>query len=294
MAFERLRGEARDLVELVLVPGAAALMPWRIGYRLLRHASRWDWLYREETQAALAQASARGWAPDPQYWARIRRLVALVDHADYYLARTRSDKWLARHVDVQGDWPAPGKAGVLCTFHWGAGMWALRHASAHGLRPHALVSLPREVHFAGRTVFRKYSQARARNVVATLGRVALETSVSLRPMMRALERGDQVIAAIDVPADQVSASQDMNILGVVARVPRGLMRLAIDHRLPVTVFVTGFDLASGRRFVRIHRMGVRSDRQELMREVFDVLDSAIRENPPAWHFWSESERFFVS
>ena len=59
----------------------------------------------------------------------------------------------------------------------------------------------------GRTGFRKYSQARARNVVDMLGRVALESSVSLRPMMRALERGDQVIAAIDVPADQVSASR---------------------------------------------------------------------------------------
>ena len=248
MSVARLRAEARDLLELVLLPGIAALLPWSLGYRVLRHVSRWEGLYRQEAQAALAQARRRGWAPDLRHWARVRRLVTLVDHADYYLARTRSNKWLDRHVDVHGEWPPAHRAGVICTFHWGAGMWGLRHANAAGLEPHALVYLPTDLHFAGRTVFRAYSRARAHDVVATLGRPALDTSVSLRPVMRALDRGEQVIAAVDVPADQVSASVDMEILGMVARVPRGLMRLAVDRQLPVTVFLTGFDLASAAAF----------------------------------------------
>ena len=36
----RLRGEARDLIELVLVPGLAAVLPWRWCFVLFRSLAR--------------------------------------------------------------------------------------------------------------------------------------------------------------------------------------------------------------------------------------------------------------
>ena len=291
--FTRLRNEGRDLFELVLLPGLAALLPWGLAYRVLRRMALWLRPYEAACQAARACATAHGWVADPPHWLLVRRLVTLVDHADLYLARTRSDAWLARHVEVQGSWPQPGQAGLICTFHWGAGMWGLRHARAGGLRAHALVAPLEGTQFIGRRVLLAYARARTAEVARALGCVPLDTSASLRPALRALRRGDQVLAAIDVPSDQVSASDEVALLGKIARMPRGLLRLAVDQRLPVTVYLTGLRVSDGRRLLRIHQLGVRDNLELLAQEVFGFLDQAIREDTAAWHFWSEADRFFV-
>jgi hypothetical protein len=289
----RLRTEARDLLELVVLPGLAALAPWRLAYRVLRLSARVLKPYRASTAAAIAQSGQRGWIGDAEHWALTRRIVTLVDHADLYLARTRSDAWMARHLDVEGQWPAPGQPGLICTFHWGAGMWGLRHARAAGLTAHALVAPLEGAHFAGRRVLHAYARARTAEVARALGCPALDISGSLRPALQALRRGEQVVAAIDAPADQVSASEETPLLGLRARVPRGLLRLAVDQGLPVTVYLTGLRIADGRRFLKIHSLGVHDDVGQLAKAVFGLLDEAIRSDPPAWHFWGEAPRIFV-
>jgi lauroyl/myristoyl acyltransferase len=291
---QRIRVEARDLFELVLLPGLAAMLPWGFAYRLLRRLALALDPYRQAADAALGQAGARGWAGDATYWLLVRKLVTLVDHADLYLAKTRSDAWLAKYVDVQGQWPAPGQAGLICTFHLGAGMWGLRHARASGLKAHAIVAPLEGAHFVGRRVMLAYARARTSEVARSLGCPTLDMSVSLRPVLQALRRGEQVVAAVDVPADQVSASEEISLLGMAARVPRGLLRLAVDQRLPVTVYLTGLQVGNGRRFLRIHQLGVREDLKQLIDDVFAYLDQAIRDDPPAWHFWGEADRVFVT
>lgn len=287
-----LRRECSDLTQLVLLPGLAALMPWSFAFRVMRRLARWLRPYEEVCQAALQQAEARGWVGDPVHWLQVRRLVTLADHADLYLATTRGDSWMGRHLDVEGEWPQPGQPGLLCTFHWGAGMWGLRHARASGLTAHALVAPLEGAHFAGRRVLLAYARARTAEVARALGCPTLDTSASLRPVLQALRRGEQVLAAIDVPADQVSASEQVQLLGLPALVPRGLLRLAVDQRVPVTVYLTGLKVETGRRFLRIHQLGVQDHLDQLVKDVFALLDQAIREDPPAWHFWSEADRIF--
>jgi lauroyl/myristoyl acyltransferase len=225
---------------------------------------------------------------------RARRLVTLVDHADFYLSRTRSDRWFARHLEIRGEWPAPDKPGVLCTFHWGAGMWALRHAGACAMRAHAIVAPQVREAFPGRTVRFLYSRARVRSVALALRTEPIEPSHTPRRILRTLRGGEQIMAAIDVPSDQVAASESIDFLGLRARVPRGLMRVAVDSQIPVTVYVTGIRLTDGKRSLQIHPLGVRSDLAALIREVFAYLEKAIEADPPAWHFWSVAPRFFES
>ncbi|MGB7421842.1 MAG: hypothetical protein WA917_08205, partial [Comamonas sp.] len=177
----RLHAEWRDALELVLLPGLAALLPWRWGFRVLRRLARRDALYHDASHAALAQARALGWAVDEADWLLKRRLVTLVDHADFFLSRTRGDGWMRRHLRVQGDWPATDAAGIVCTFHWGAGMWGLRHARAHGLRLHPLVAPLEGAQFKGRTVLHGYARARTAEVGRALGCQALDVSAGLRP-----------------------------------------------------------------------------------------------------------------
>ena len=290
----RWRTEARDLVELVLVPGLAAVLPWRWCFAIFRRLARVQWLYGAACAQALAQAQARGQvaATDAPRWLAVRRLVTLVDHADHYLAVTRSDAWMRRHLQVQGHWPAPGAPGIFCTFHWGAGMWALRHAHGAGVQGHALVAAMEGSPFAGRRVLQWYMRARTRSVQQALGRAPLVVAGSLRPVIQALRRNEQVLAAVDVPPDQVDASVAVTLLGLQARMPKGLLRLAVAQQVPVTVYVTGMDMRTGERFLRIAQLGVRPSVDALAQAVFGHLEAALEEDAAAWHFWGEAPRFF--
>ena len=110
--------------------------------------------------------------------------------------------------------------------------------------------------------------------------------------MQALRANQQVIAAVDVPADQVAASEPISILGHHARVPRGLFRIAADSQVPMFVFLTGMRLSDGKRTLQIHRLSANGDMQHLIREAFALLENAIIANPAAWHFWKIAPRFF--
>ena len=292
-AGQKLRTELRDLIELVLAPGLAALLPWRWGFAALRRLARVRWLYRGACLRALEGVRAYG-PPvrDEAAWLAARRLTTLVDHADLYLTLTRGDGWMRRHVSVQGQWPAPGQAGLLLSFHWGAAMWALRSASAHGLSVHALVAATQGAPFAGRAVLHRYALARTRGVGAVLHNEPLVVSESLRPVVRALRAGEQVLAIVDVPADQ-AASLPVTLCGKTARVPKGLFRLAVDMRVPVTIYRVGFDARTGQRLLRLDTLGAHDDAQALADAVFQRLQACMDEETALWHFWSEAQRLFV-
>lgn len=292
-SLARLKNEARDLLELVLLPGMAALLPWPCCFRFFRWVSGKDFLYRDASHEALRQARARGWVHgDSARWLRARRLTTLVDHADFYLSRTRSNRWMERHLLVSGAWPDASTAAVLCTFHWGAGMWGLRHVASRGLRAHAVIAEHSRASFAGRKVRYWYYSARIRAVAAALRRPPIEVTRSPRQIMRVLRSGEQVVAAVDVPSDQVAASESIDFMGSRARVPRGLLRVAVESKIALTVFLTGIRMSDGKRILAIHRLGQRNDVDSLMAEVFAHLEQAIRTDPAAWHFWEVAPRFF--
>lgn len=291
--FRRLVVECRDLLELVMLPALAALLPWQICFVVFKHAARWNWLYAEPSDAALQQARSRGWAgKDEVHWLWVRKLVTLVDHADHYLGLVKDDRWMDQHLSVEGQWIPPGQAAVLCTFHWGAGYWGLRHAAASGLQAHALVAPVDPKDFVGRRVLYTYIRSRVKHVAKTLNSPTLDVSASLRPALRALRNSEPIMAAVDVPADQVSASATVTLLGMQASVPRALFRLAVDSRIPVQVYITGLNTQTGQRFLRIKTLGIQSDATALVEGVFQELEVILAEEAPAWHFWGVSERFF--
>ncbi|MBA4006181.1 MAG: hypothetical protein C0477_22435, partial [Delftia sp.] len=184
----RLWCEGRDLLELVLIPGLAAVLPWTFCFRIFRRLARWQWLYREACEADWRQAHAKGFAQDRLHWLWERKLVQLVDHADHYLHRTRSDAWMRRHLQVRGDWMEHGRPSFLFTFHWGAGMWGLRHARKAGLSVHALSAPAENASFHGRWVLMRYVKARLRSVEQALEQPLVFVPRGLRQVKDALAR----------------------------------------------------------------------------------------------------------
>lgn len=290
----RLRVEFRDLIELFIVPCMAALLPWPICFRFFRWITRYDFLYRSNWQSAVIQFHGHYPETTPgalKAWCHQRRLVTLIDHADLYLSLTRSNQWMRKYLDQDGSWPSPSKAGILCTFHWGAGMWGLRHAHESGLQVHALVAALEGSHFRGRSMLHTYAKLRTSEVSKVLGKKTLDVSSSLRPVIKALKQCEQVLAAVDVPPDQVSHSFPVNLLNTTIWMPRGLLRVAAEQNIPVTVYVTGIDFKSGRRKLNIIPINQNLTIEILGEKVFENLNKSMIKSSSSWHFWQELKRF---
>lgn len=288
----------RDLWELVLLPGIALFLPWRWAFRIFRWAAfHLPSLYQPAVETAFEQARQRqrtGSSPqEAHWWQAQRRLVTLVDHADLYLSLRHGPRFLARHLDVQGQWPAPEQAGISCTFHWGAGMWGLYHARQHGLRTVALIAPldKKSPYFQGRPVLYRYTLARVQQVIKALQQQPVDVSKSLRPVLKTLARGEQVLFLADVPADQASTSLPVWLGPETIHVPRGMLKLAVEQRIPVTFYIVGINLLTGRRFLRIEPLGIFASEEAMAQALFTRFNGLLDEQNVAWHLWSEMPRF---
>lgn len=285
------RLQLQDLLELFVLPSLAAVLPWRLCFAIFRQLAKCKGLYRNATDAAWPWAKQSIPGLELQQWAYERRLLTLVDHADCVLSCTRSARWARRHVQVSGHWPAPDTPQVICTFHWGAGLWTLQAMRQAGLSVHALAASLQGAQFAGRPVLHRYARWRTAQVVKALGHPTIDVSASLRPVLQALQQNHSVLGVVDVPADNVEANVSVPLLGRSVQVPRGLLRLAAERQLPVTLFTAGLDFKTGRRNWVIHSLGVVPDAIALFDAVFGVLNQAIEASPSAWHLWAEMPRF---
>ena len=288
--MQRLRREGRDVLELVLLPGLAAVLPWPVCFKLFKFLAHWSWLYREVVDTDCAQAQAQGWVQDARGWCWQRRLVQLVDHADHYLHRTRSDAWLRRYVQVQGDWLAHGQPALLFTFHWGAGMWGLRHARQAGLKVHALAAPAEGAAFAGRWVLRRYAQARLRSVEQALGTDLVFVPKGLRHLRGVLAKKEQVLALLDVPQDQ-GQGQVCTFLGQRVLLSAAMPLLAQRQQGNSVWYVTGLDVHTGRRYLHITPLEAGLSAQALMETMVQGLERWVQEAPAAWHLWGQWPRF---
>lgn len=285
--------QLQDALELFVLPALAAVLPWSVCFALYKRLAHWPSLYRAATDGAWPRVRRQLPQVHEAQWRWERRLLTLVDHADLVLSKTRSRRWLQKNVHVQGQWPSPYSTQVICTFHWGAGMWTLQALRDAGLQVHALAASLQGDQFKGRPVLHAYARLRTAQVVKALGHPTVDVTASMRPVLQAIKNQHSLLGVVDVPADNFGSAVDVQLLGQSARVPRGLLRLAADRQLPVTVFLAGLDFKTGQRHWQIHSLGVSQDATVLFKTVFQFLDQSIRESPSAWHLWAEMPRFMT-
>lgn len=289
-----LRNEWRDFRELVLLPGLAALLPWALGFRLLRWLARYPGLFRPQTELALAGAQQLSTVDDPESWAREFRLLQLVDQADLYLSLTRSDRWLDHHVTVQGGpWPAGAAPFLAITFHWGTGLWCFRHLRRHGVEAACLFRYFDAATLPGQRVRMRYYRHRVREVERGGNSPAVFTGRSnIGALIRTLRQGKSVVALLDVPPDAATPCLETRLLGRRAWLPRGLVRFAVSRRIPVVAFTIGVDRDTGRRRLSIQGPLPNTSEQALLDALTGMLERALGSDPAAWHFWGHAHAFF--
>lgn len=287
----RLRREFRDTIELLLLPFLSVLLPWSWCYAMYKWICKTGLVYDERAQDALEEAQKYTPIDDMEQWLQHRRLTTLLDHADHYLSRFRSERWIKQYTSVLGNWPQAHGPQLFLTFHWGAGMLALNHLNQHGKTAHMLVHGADPQHFRGRWVQYQYIRHRIQRISDLLLFPTIDTHKNTRGVVAAFQKQETIIAVIDVP-ESAQTGLPVDLLGHIAHVPRALLRMAAERLIPVTVYVTGIDYITGTRTLAIHTLEPANTPEELAKAVFAHLSAAITDKPASWHLWTECGRFF--
>lgn len=289
---DSLRIEARCLIELYLIPGVCVLLPWPLAFRWLRLWARWPRLFSQEWRAALAAAQQWITIDDPATWARQYRACRLVDHADYWLSRTRGAGWLDRYVDAPQAWPLTGSAAVGVFFHWCGGMWAVRALHRAGPRAAVLAG-----HYSKRAMGHSwwgylYGFLRLSELARAGGRPLIFSPGTVKKAVADLAAGHWVIGTPDVPPTETKLARPVQLFGRDAQFTEGLLRIARDGGVPVVMFTLALDLSNGRRQLRVHGPFDPHDPQ-LLQQIAGFWEGLLREKSWGFTLWPMMPAYFL-
>ena len=288
----RLRRELRALIERWLVPLAIALLPWSLGFKVARRLARIPWFFRDRVAAAISVATRHGAVSDPERFAFEHRLYQIIDQVDLFLVKFRSDRFLDRHFDIEGDWPSGTGALITLSFHWGAGFWGLRALRRSGRRFAGLSVRTDASMFHGRRLLHRYALLRNAEVIKIGAHDLVYIGDGPRPMLRALQSGTGLLTSIDVP--NVGGEVPVRLLNREAQLPSGMIKLAEKAKVPIVFFAVWLDPETGRRKLRIREPLLVDDRDAAMRVAASHFDWMLATAPAAWHFWAYADAFFVN
>lgn len=280
-----------DLIELFLLPALAAIIPWPLCFRIFKYLAGFDCLYRSDVQGALRQAEPTLGIKDVYTWASAYRLTKLVDHADLYLSLFRSDRWLDKYVTVTGPgWPDDGAPFMAITFHWGAGMWSLRHLKRHLNRSKKPISglmkgFERSEFFSR---FIRYCYVKLRSYAISMAGV--KNLIFLDPssyfkLKRAVKSSPCLLALFDVPTIRQHNIINAQLFGHNMRLPRGLAYLAANEGIKIVAYSVSIDRENGLRRINISEPMISNKEEELSDYLVKEFKKAVYSDTPSWHCW---------
>jgi len=278
------RHALRDLIELVLLPLAVALLPAAMGMALARRLATVKRLYRHEVEAALSSARVVTDIADDVAWTERYRLMRLYDHADFYLWRLRRRGWYSSRVKLHGDWPV-AKPFMAVFFHWGNGLWGMHDLRERSGEYTAVAAAPDRYSYAGRPVLAWYARVRTQATIDMIGGGLSFTGAAARPLLRAAESGRVILGLFDVPPIESEKTLEVTVLGHKLRFPRGLARIAALHAVPIVTFSSWMDPASGVNHLSLDAPQLFADEQAAADYMASRLEANIRKEPAYWHHW---------
>lgn len=283
----------RTFRETVFWPALAAVLPWPTAFALLKKIAVSEKLYPELTASACNGAMTVSPIEDLGEWKKRFRLIRLVDHCDMFLVRTRTRRWIRKHVDVDGAWPRSGPF-IAMTFHWGAGLWALADMHGQELAVRFVAARVEKSQFRGNWVAHSYALCRNRTVELAGGAPVIYTGGASQAIRLALAEGYVVVALYDIPATLTNATLRTRVCDRVVELPAGLANLAVEAGVPIVPFDMGLDYESGRRKLRIEAPFLPTSAQDFADRLALSLTRLIRQDTAAWHFSGYAPQFFTS
>jgi phosphatidylinositol dimannoside acyltransferase len=289
----RSRRFAADALGMYLLPGFVAVLPWRLGFGLLKRCARNERLYQEAADPAWVAAREHCPDSDEKTFKYRFRLLRLVDHTDVYLTLLRGKRWRQRNITALGDWPQAG-ACVFLTYHWGAGNWVWPLLRERGFAAYFLAQRPQGRSLGLTRLSHWFGSLRGWALRRIGSRGALFTGDSAETVIAALRRGESVVGMLDLPARAQQSAAQFSLLDGEVRFPLGLARLGTELPVAIALFSFGLDFSTGRRELRIEKLDANLSPQEVLRRYVAHLDGRLRAAPEAWQIWREASAMFVA
>jgi hypothetical protein len=276
------------LGECVVLPAIAVVLPWRLAFRGFRALAARGRAFERESERALGACRAGIGVDDDRAFLSTHALTRVVDHVDPVLSFFRGERYLDRHVRIEGD-PLPDAPCLFIGFHYGTAFWTLRHLRRQGRRAAFLAARVTARQCAGDRLRLAFMRFRKRCVERGGGAPVIFVGGSRERIVAALRAGTSVVGLIDVP--DVANASCVSLLGFEVRWPDGLLRLAEAEGVPTVAFVAALDAKTGERRIAFHRLP--EQRNAALPALATILDDAIRRDAAAWHLWAEWPRFVV-
>jgi hypothetical protein len=281
------RASRRQLAECVMLPVLATALPWPLAWPTMRWLADRGRPFEDETARAAAMSSELGFVQDPARWIAKYRLTRIVDQVDPALSLVRSDRWMDRHLEVDGD-PIPDGPCVFTGFHYGTGFWSLRYLRRRGHRVSFISAPVNAEQCPGEPLRLAFMRLRKISVERAGGAPVIHVGGSSDKIRDALGRGTSVLGLVDV-LDAAASATPVNFLGHEARLPGGMLRIAMQERVPVVGYLAWLNARTGSRHLRFTRLP--DEPEDALHVLAGILESAIRNDPAAWHLWAEWPRF---
>ena len=289
LTLKAWRKRARELVELFVLPGLMALLPWRFSRSCLRRMAKLQSLYRDEVQPAEEFAHRAGVATDRAAFGHRLRWRLLIEHMDAFLVPLRSSRYVRRWVRVSGDpLPASGPLFFIGT-HYGCGYWFLPYVREAGLSPSIVAPQLAPLLVNASLLQNVYARLRHYMLTRVTGRALLYRGNAAAGLREVLRAGEVGFGLCDMPSDRSDAFS-VTLAGRSTRISTGMFALASAENVPVYLFMADTDLETGYRTMHFER-AIGSPKEQLD-QLMALLDRQLQRDPSGWRFWSIGSSFF--
>lgn len=286
--MRQLRTQVFEAWQFFILPGVAALLPWRLGWRWLKYwAQRVDGPFDEPAQAATGIAPRYLEIGSAQKFAARVRLLWLMDYCDLYLSITRWRRsWRPWHVARRGAWPQG--AFIAAGFHHGTCHWVFKSLAEDGHDSMVISVRWTREQYRGYPLRYWYGRLRYWDM-ARLGRKPVAYRPGIRDLLaKTLADSAAVVGLIDLPPRMAPRGQHpLRMLDLDLSLPEGVVAIAREAGVPIVPYWMEFDDDMYRRCFCVGEPIDASDTDAALSQLAVILDRQIRSAPAAWFFWSE-------
>ena len=291
--IDLIRRNIGDLFLLFLVPCFVAVLPWSLGFPLLRFLARHDKSHPDPVEQAYSAAKRYCEPADAEDWKWRFRLLRLLERVDAWLILLRPASWWRRQIDQVGEWPLESGPCVFLTNHWGGGQWIWRPLSEHGFKASFIARRAEVGDLGAGRIALWFARVREFGMRRTGGLGPIFTGGSGAKVVKALQCGESVVGMLDLPAQPHQTSALRPLLGGQVHFPVGLARLAVFNAVPIVLYSCAFDVATGRRSLRVETLPIDSDVETIATRYMEHLDRCLQQDSAFWQLWSLAPLMFT-
>lgn len=291
--IDLVKRNGEDLIILFVVPICIALLPWSIGFRVLRKLARHERSHSANVDDAWRQARVHFPDEDEADWKWRYRLLRLVDRVDAWLVLFRPSRWWFSRIIQTGEFPDPDGAHVFLSYHWGGGQWIWSQIGRYGFPTHFISKRAGVADLGAGRLSLLLARARLRGMRRMGGLETIFLGGASDHVRAALAEGRHLLALQDLPPAPWDTALRRPLLDGEVAYPFGLTRLALEANASIVLLSFAFDITTGKRTLNVIPLPRDVDIETVATRFVEHLDACLRKESAFWQIWGLAPLMFV-